>query len=302
MSAASKPLNLAGKAFFGSLCAGTFGLGVWQSIRYFEKVDLVQKRQDEMNMPPIPLEPHSMMSRSEFRKLRNSSSSSPKSSNDVDDDEEEVGFRRVYTRGIFRHEHEVLVGPRGPPLDTLGNKGPLSGRSSGGMGVSPQGYFVYTPLDRVNQEGTILVNRGWIPMSYEKQNIPFDRPSHIVDVVGVTTEAEQPRFFSPPHPSPPKLLWLERSVLEQRTHTHGLSPLIVTETTTTTSTSDDPHNNLNNNKQQSQEEMTFPVKSIDTTVGEFKVLPETHAGYAVTWFGLSGAGVIMMRKMLTRGR
>ena len=102
----------------------------------------------------------------------------------------------------------------------------------------------------------------------------------------------EPRFFSPPHPSPPKLLWFERKILEERTRTVGLSPLIVTETIRSESKDVDP----------SQSEISFPIKPVDKNVGEFKVLPSTHAGYAVTWFGLSGAGVFMMKKMMTRGR
>ena len=37
--------------------------------------------------------------------------------------------------------------------------------------------------------------------------------------------------------------------------------------------------------------------TIDQAV-EFKVTPETHAGYAATWFSLSVAGVFMTRKLL----
>ena len=33
---------------------------------------------------------------------------------------------------------------------------------------------------------------------------------------------------------------------------------------------------------------------------EFKVAPETHAGYAATWFALSGAGAVMTRKLLRK--
>ena len=48
--------------------------------------------------------------------------------------------------------------------------------------------------------------------------------------------------------------------------------------------------------------LQYPVKSTQEYVGEFKVTPEIHAAYAVTWFGLSGAGVLMTRKLLSRGR
>ena len=42
-----------GKIFFPSLCLLTLGLGVWQTQRYFEKVDMVQKREDDLRMEPL---------------------------------------------------------------------------------------------------------------------------------------------------------------------------------------------------------------------------------------------------------
>jgi len=106
---ASKGLSKSGIAFFGSLCVGTFGLGCWQTQRYFEKVDMVKKREEELAMEP-----------KEFSGFS------------------EDSYRRTIVRGSFRHENEVLVGPRGPPLGGLAKSGPMSGRSGGGMGVSPQ--------------------------------------------------------------------------------------------------------------------------------------------------------------------
>ena len=46
----------------------------------------------------------------------------------------------------------------------------------------------------------------------------------------------------------------------------------------------------------------FPVQPPLETVGEFKVTPMIHAGYAFTWFGLASAGVVMTRKLITKGR
>lgn len=46
----------------------------------------------------------------------------------------------------------------------------------------------------------------------------------------------------------------------------------------------------------------YPRPRMLDTVAEFKVTPATHAGYAVTWYGLSAAGVYMTRKLITRGR
>ena len=38
------------------------------------------------------------------------------------------------------------------------------------------------------------------------------------------------------------------------------------------------------------------------SMADFKTTPPIHAGYAVTWYGLSLAGVYMTRKLITRGR
>jgi surfeit locus 1 family protein len=47
---------------------------------------------------------------------------------------------------------------------------------------------------------------------------------------------------------------------------------------------------------------SFPVKPPLSTIGDFKTMPAIHAGYAVTWFGLSAAGLYMTRKLVTKGR
>ena len=46
----------------------------------------------------------------------------------------------------------------------------------------------------------------------------------------------------------------------------------------------------------------YPRPRMVETVAEFKVTPATHVGYAVTWYGLSAAGMYMTRKLITRGR
>ena len=73
---------------------------------------------------------------------------------------------------------------------------------------------------------------------------------------------------------------MDREAIEEKTNTTKDS-LLITE--------------ISNSEQQQ-----FPVQPNADTVGEFKVLPPTHAAYAFTWFGLSGAGVIMTRKLLNR--
>ena len=111
-AAAGGSSSMATVAVFGSLCAGTFGLGCWQATRYFEKVEMIQVREKELSMNASPLPP--------------SSTSSPTS------------FQKYTVRGKFRHDNEVWIGPRGPPPGAMASSGPNSGRSSGGMSTSPQ--------------------------------------------------------------------------------------------------------------------------------------------------------------------
>jgi surfeit locus 1 family protein len=58
--------------------------------------------------------------------------------------------------------------------------------------------------------------------------------------------------------------------------------------------------NTNGNK--ALQDIAWPVTPTADKVGDFKVSPTVHAGYAFTWFGLSGAGLYMTRMLLTRGR
>lgn len=194
-------LSNSGIAFFGGLCIGTFGLGVWQTKRYFEKIELCELRKKEISMEPLKL------------------MSSFVTSDDDDDtnnkNDTKNSFRRVCVEGKFLSNNNnnggvVLVGPRGPPLDSMSDKGALSGRSQGGMGVSPQGYYVIAPFllsmnekndndDENKNNQVVFVNRGWIPMAMEKTPQMWflnkkDDNDEIVNIVGVTTQFES-KFY-----------------------------------------------------------------------------------------------------------
>jgi cytochrome oxidase assembly protein ShyY1 len=58
----------------------------------------------------------------------------------------------------------------------------------------------------------------------------------------------------------------------------------------------------NTNGIKALQDIVWPVTPTADKVGDFKVGPTMHAGYAFTWFGLSGAGLYMMRMLVTRGR
>lgn len=48
--------------------------------------------------------------------------------------------------------------------------------------------------------------------------------------------------------------------------------------------------------------LLYPLQPPVSSVGNFKTTPATHIGYAATWYGLSGAGLYMTRKLITKGR
>jgi len=280
--AAASGLSPAGTLFFSSLCASTFGLGCWQAQRYVEKIEQIEQREEELAQNPVELEKDAKCS------LAEAMGAGVDFSRNANEVEIVRGHRPVVIKGKFLHEYELLVGPRGPPLGALSSTGPNSGRSQGGMASSPQGFFCLTPFERANNMGTVIVNRGWIPRWDIQQNAAWKRPNGDVTLVGIPSKSEQPRFISPPHDErhPKQLLWFDRLAIEDKSRTTGKSPLLVTETTNThASDGDGP-----------------PFKPSKESVGEFKVSTTTHAGYAVTWFGLSGAGIFMTRKLITRGR
>lgn len=114
MAATTTGLNLGGKLFFGGLCVGTFGLGCWQTQRFFEKETMIKQRKEDLELEPIPF-----------------SSTTGRSPDDR-------GLRRQLVHGVYQHDKEILVGPRGPPPGAMASTGPSSGRSGGGMSSSPQ--------------------------------------------------------------------------------------------------------------------------------------------------------------------
>lgn len=123
-------LSTGGKIFFGGLTAGTFGLGCWQVVRYSEKIEQMEQRERELRMVPT-----------------------------MDFESKDFPYQRKKLTGTFLHDKEVLVGPRGGPLDPKAGTAVAGG---GGMGPSPQGFMVLTPLQL--QHGQLVwINRGWVP-------------------------------------------------------------------------------------------------------------------------------------------
>ncbi|KAL7548865.1 hypothetical protein ACHAWF_012129 [Thalassiosira exigua] len=363
-------LDAAGRIFFPSLCAATFGLGIWQTRRYFEKVEMVAKREDDLTAEPLG-------SYDEWKKASNDAAAA---GGEGGADEGPGGtaaapplsHRRVRLRGTFRHDDEVLVGPRGPPPGALADSGPNSGRGGGGgMSSGAQGYWVVTPfVVRDDAEGdageatadvggagdsaprrrgwlrgfwgggtsepepplaakpspgrgeeeeagrpVVWIHRGWIPRHFVSNDnavaTEWKRPEGVVRLTAVESRTEKAGTFAPPSrleatnrrpnrgaedragPKVRKLLWMDRDAMEEMTSrpADDRRPPLFAEVR------DDDGGDGGG-----VDARRFPARPPPECAGEFKVPPATHAGYAVTWFGLSGAGIAMTRKLLTRGR
>ncbi|KAI0857304.1 SURF1 family-domain-containing protein [Xylaria cubensis] len=136
-------------------------LGTWQVQRLGWKTELVARFEDRLVQPPLPLPPRV----------------DPDAIHDFD-------FRRVRARGRYRHDQEMLVGPR--------------------MRDGEDGFMVITPLEReVDGDGskgttTVLVNRGWVAKRLRRQRDRAEGlPTGEVLVEGLLREPWKKNMFTP---------------------------------------------------------------------------------------------------------
>ncbi|KAL2112804.1 hypothetical protein VUR80DRAFT_6375 [Thermomyces stellatus] len=145
----------AGLFFLALIPITAFALGTWQVQRLKWKTDLIAKLEDRLIRPPLPLPPHI----------------DPSAVPDFD-------YRRVTATGHFRHDREMLIGPR--------------------MRDGEQGFEVVTPLEREGDGTTVLVNRGWISKKFQDQRT---RPESLVkgqvQVEGLLREPYKKNMFTP---------------------------------------------------------------------------------------------------------
>lgn len=132
-----------------------FALGTWQVQRLDWKSKLIAKFEDRLVRDPLPLPPHI----------------DPTAINEFD-------YRRIYATGHFRHDQEMLIGPR--------------------LHDGHDGYLVVTPLEREGKGTTVLVNRGWIPKKFKKQkDRPDGLPNGEITVEGLLREPWKKNMFTP---------------------------------------------------------------------------------------------------------
>jgi cytochrome oxidase assembly protein ShyY1 len=126
-------LSRGGQAFFGSLCAGTFGLGVWQTQRYYEKIEMMENRNKQLLAPVIDVNDQLQ----QISDTHNTAISAVTANREAR--MTWAPYQRYRLRGRLDHSHAVLVGPRGPPPGALYHP-------SGSTAPQGTGYMLLTPL------------------------------------------------------------------------------------------------------------------------------------------------------------
>ncbi|KZF20507.1 SURF1-domain-containing protein [Xylona heveae TC161] len=211
-----------------------FALGTWQVQRLDWKTKLIAKLEDRLVRSPLPLPPNI----------------NPEAIAEFD-------YRRVFATGHFRHDQEMLIGPR--------------------LHDGNNGYMVITPLERGDEGTTILVNRGWIPKSLKRQ---ADRkeglPTEEVTVEGLLREPWKKNMFTPDNK--PELGEFYFPDVEQMAKLTGSQPVWIEETMEPDLL-----------KAYDREAKGIPIgRAAEVN------LRNNHAQYIFTWYALAAATSVML--------
>ncbi|KAI2786653.1 Cytochrome oxidase assembly protein shy1 [Penicillium oxalicum] len=211
-----------------------FGLGTWQVQRLDRKTKMIAKFEDRLIKPPLPLPPRV----------------DPNAISDFD-------YRRVVATGRYRHDQEMLVGPR--------------------MNDGEDGFQVVTPLERGDGQSTILVNRGWISRKLMNQkDRPEGLPQGEVVVEGLLREPWKKNMFTPVNkPEEGKFYFPD---IQQMADLTGSQPVWIEETMVP----------------ELVEIYDRIAKGRPVGRAAEVNLRNNHAQYIFTWYGLSLATSIML--------
>lgn len=253
MKARQSSGGIGSKFFFGLLVLMpivSFGLGTWQIKRLKWKTNLITKSEYRIGLPPMPL---------------------PPTINPDIVDSGEFDYRRVQVDGTFRHDQEMLVGPR--------------------MHEGKEGYYVVTPLER--KDGSkLLIFRGWISKEfgpqYTRRDIPGALPTGKVSATCLLQRKPKKNMFTPDD-KPEEGMYHFMSITEMANQT-GSQPVFIKALT-------DP---IVNGLELLPEQMMIRGIPIGTPA---KVeIRNTHFQYIMTWYGLSILTAGMLFRLIRANR
>jgi surfeit locus 1 family protein len=163
----------------------------------------------------------------------------------------DMEFRRVRFTAAFLHEEEALV---------------YAGSSALRRDAAGPGYWVFTPA-RLADHALVIVDRGFVP---EGRQDPARRPQGRIqgplEVVGVLRWPEHPAWFSPP-PDVAHNLWFVRDpvAIAAVKGLGAVAPFYV------------------------EQESPQPPGGLPSPAKLKVNLPNNHAQYMMTWYGLAAA-------------
>jgi surfeit locus 1 family protein len=164
-------------------------------------------------------------------------------------------YRRVTFSAVFDHAEEALV---------------YAAPSAFRPDVSGLGYWVFTPA-RLADGSTVIVNRGFVP---ECRQDPKSRAegqiTGSVEIVGAMRWPDARHWFSPAD-QPEKSLWFSRDpgAIAAARHLRNAAPFYV------------------------EQEAPSPPGGLPQPGRLVVSLPNNHLQYAVTWYGLALALVVV---------
>ncbi len=166
---------------------------------------------------------------------------------------EQLQFYRVIAKGHFESEYQVLIDNR-----------VHHGRA---------GYHVITPLKLQGGNIRLLVNRGWVPVGDDRQQLPFiDTPEGLQEVTGVATVPSENVFTLAKPDSLNRawqLVWQHMDMKRYAaTAPFAIQPVVVLL---------DPESRASG--------FAREWNRLDTGIA-------VHQGYAFQWFMLAGATII----------
>jgi len=174
-------------------------------------------------------------------------------------------YERVKCLGDFEPEKSMTISPRSSPLAAVSSA------------PSPSGFYLLTPFKDQLSNRRFLVVRGWLPRSQE----PFYRKGFgeihdkNVELEGFIAPDETAGLFTPDNnANTGNYFYMDAKVMNEANDI-GADQLIVEQ--------------LGGFKE-------GPVTKTTDSLMTFKVHPATHVGYAATWYGLSAAGLYMIKR------
>ncbi|XP_075736360.1 surfeit locus protein 1 isoform X2 [Rhipicephalus microplus] len=165
----------------------TFALGTWQVKRRKWKLQLIDDLAKKTTIPAVDLP-------EDLRELN------------------KMEYQQVKVMGTFDHEREMYVGPRSCIKREDSEGGTQKNRDGIISAPGQTGYLVITPFKPKDRDFSILVNRGWVPMSaLAPQKRLQGQIEGEVNLVGIVRSPEKRPPLGPKNKSTDRT-WLYKDV------------------------------------------------------------------------------------------